>query len=90
MAAMLSSGIGGVIYLGVVDDGRVTGLRLTQDQCDHVQMSVIDTLKRFQPSIDIKQLIKSQLDLPITMRFVPVVDDGDDDISVVVHRFNSR
>ena len=48
------------MYLGVSDEGRIIGLRLSQYQRDHVMASMIDLMSRYKPRID--------------LQFVPVVD----------------
>ncbi|KAJ7374918.1 hypothetical protein OS493_005276 [Desmophyllum pertusum] len=47
----LNTGKGGTIYLGIVDDGRVKGLQMTQYQRDHVRISVKDALSRYTPAV---------------------------------------
>lgn len=49
--SFLNTGKGGTIYLGIVDDGSVKGLLLTQYQRDHVRIAVKDTLSRYTPAV---------------------------------------
>ncbi|XP_042230476.1 uncharacterized protein LOC121871938 isoform X3 [Homarus americanus] len=51
IAAMLNTGQGGTIYLGVTDSGRVNGLSLTRYQQDHIEMSLKWTLERYTPPV---------------------------------------
>jgi len=72
VCALLNSRLGGTIYLGVRDDGIVLGLPLNLYQCDHIIMSLKDTLDRFTPSPPAGA---------VRVRCVPVVpsDGGDDE-----------
>ncbi|XP_068722727.1 uncharacterized protein [Montipora capricornis] len=63
--AFLNTGKGGTIYLGVVDDGKVKGLRLTKYQKDHVKVAVKDALSRYTPKVP-EECYK--------VEFVPVVE----------------
>lgn len=47
----LNTGKGGTIYLGIVDEGKVKGLLLTQYQRDHVRIAVKDALSRYTPPV---------------------------------------
>ncbi|XP_042880078.1 uncharacterized protein LOC122258315 [Penaeus japonicus] len=51
ISAMLNSGHGGTIYLGVSDDGLVKGVGLTRYQRDHVEVSLRWTLSKYTPPV---------------------------------------
>ncbi|XP_064640322.1 uncharacterized protein LOC135495522 [Lineus longissimus] len=72
----LNTGKGGTVYLGIVDDGTVKGMKLTQYQKDHLLTSMDDLASRYDPPL-LKHRYK--------VRFVPVLDNNctDDDISAL-------
>ncbi|XP_078689696.1 schlafen-like protein 2 [Branchiostoma floridae x Branchiostoma belcheri] len=49
--AFLNTGQGGTVYLGITDDGRVKGIRLTQYQKDHVVTGMVDLMGRYNPPV---------------------------------------
>ncbi|CAH1269551.1 Hypp4201 [Branchiostoma lanceolatum] len=49
--AFLNTGKGGTVYLGITDDGRVKGIRLTQYQKDHVVTGMVDLMGRYNPPV---------------------------------------
>ncbi|XP_044175611.1 uncharacterized protein LOC114965074 isoform X1 [Acropora millepora] len=49
--AFLNTGKGGTVYLGIIDDGTVKGLHMSQYQKDHVTVSVGDLLSRYTPKV---------------------------------------
>ncbi|XP_078608093.1 schlafen-like protein 2 [Branchiostoma floridae x Branchiostoma japonicum] len=49
--AFLNTGKGGTVYLGITDDGRVKGIRLTQYQMDHVVTGMVDLMGRYNPPV---------------------------------------
>ncbi|XP_066939000.1 schlafen-like protein 2 isoform X2 [Macrobrachium rosenbergii] len=51
LCAMLNSGQGGTVYLGVTDSGQVKGISLTRYQKDHVLASLNWTLEKFSPPV---------------------------------------
>jgi Putative DNA-binding domain len=61
----LNTGLGGVVYIGILDDGSVFGVRLTEYQKDHVLLDIQDTFQRFDPPVDETMYL---------VRFVPVLD----------------
>lgn len=63
--AFLNSGSGGTVYLGVVDNGRVHGLKMTQLQKEHFLGSLDDLMSRYIPPVAPHRY---------KVRFVPVVD----------------
>ncbi|KAK3861124.1 hypothetical protein Pcinc_032875 [Petrolisthes cinctipes] len=65
LGAMLNSGQGGTIYLGVNDNGVVRGFPLTRYQQDHIEASVEWTLGRFSPPVP---------DSHYCVTFVPVLN----------------
>ena len=48
---MLNTGKGGVILMGVLDDGRIEGFSLTRFQQDHIMLTIEDTLDRYNPPV---------------------------------------
>ncbi|KAL9975322.1 hypothetical protein ACROYT_G012475 [Oculina patagonica] len=65
----LNTGKGGTIYLGIVDDGKVKGLHMSQYQRDHVRIAVKDALSRYTPAVP-EECYKVEI--------VPVIDTKDD------------
>lgn len=51
ICAFLNTGLGGTIYLGVLDSGVVTGLHLTEYQKDHILLSLENLLTRYRPPV---------------------------------------
>lgn len=51
ICALLNTGQGGTVYLGVTDSGQVKGIALTRYQRDHVQASLEWTLGKFTPLV---------------------------------------
>ncbi|XP_046550526.1 uncharacterized protein LOC124260293 [Haliotis rubra] len=49
--AFLNTGKGGTVYLGVIDNGTVLGLKLTLSQKDHVVASLQDLFSRYHPPV---------------------------------------
>ena len=63
-----------MVYIGILDDGSVYGVRLTEYQKDHVLLDVQDTFQRFDPPVDETMYL---------VRFVPVLDPQDAQNGVV-------
>jgi hypothetical protein len=70
---MINTRKGGVILLGVLDDGRIEGFMLTKFQQDHVRLSIQDTFERYNPQLPPHLY---------SVYFVPVVEDDKDSSSV--------
>lgn len=51
IAAFINSGRGGTVYLGIIDEGVVKGLYLTEYQKDHVLLSLKDLFSRYEPPV---------------------------------------
>ena len=68
LCGMLSTGQGGTLYGGIQDCGTVTGFMMSEYQQDHVRLQLEDMFERFTPRVSPDQY---------TVRFVPVVDEGD-------------
>ena len=68
LCGMFNSGLGGTLYGGIQDNGTVTGFMLSSYQQDHVKVQLEDLFERFSPPVSSDQY---------TLRFVPVVDEGD-------------
>ncbi|XP_063884724.1 uncharacterized protein LOC135113400 [Scylla paramamosain] len=51
VGGMMNTGVGGTVYLGVSDEGRVVGLPLTGHQQQHITASLAWTLDRFTPPV---------------------------------------
>ncbi len=52
LCGFLNSGLGGIVYCGVTDDGTVQGIALTGYQKDHILLSIQDTFSRFDPPVN--------------------------------------
>ena len=65
ICGMLNTGLGGTIYLGVTDAGRVAGLMCSLFQKDHFRLALSDLLERYRPKVD-PEMVK--------VNFVPVLD----------------
>ncbi|KAF0294526.1 Schlafen-like protein 1 [Amphibalanus amphitrite] len=68
--AFLNTGLGGVVYCGVDDRGRVLGLHLTRYQKDHMLLSVRCLLMRYRPAVPSARY---------RVTFVPVVSSAEVD-----------
>ncbi|XP_064483899.1 uncharacterized protein LOC135396703 [Ornithodoros turicata] len=51
ICAFLNTGLGGTVYLGILDSGKVTGLYLTEFQRDHILLSLENLLTRYAPPV---------------------------------------
>ncbi|XP_077861506.1 schlafen-like protein 2 [Saccoglossus kowalevskii] len=51
ICAFLNTRQGGTIFLGIVDNGSVKGIRLSLYQKDHVLLGIEDVLSRFNPPV---------------------------------------
>jgi len=69
LCGFLNSGFGGTVYVGVQDNGRVTGLRFTQYQQDHLLLSLQDAMNAFRPPVP---------SFMYSAKFVPVLKQGYD------------
>lgn len=65
LCGMLNSGQGGTLYSGILDDGVVSGIMLTKYQKLHVELSLLDTLHRFNPPVPRDMW---------TLEFVPILE----------------
>lgn len=74
IGAMLNSGQGGTIYLGVTDSGIVKGITLTRYQQDHIEASLEWTLGKFTPPVP---------DSRYSVAFVPVISSKSHTLSAV-------
>lgn len=52
VGGMLNTGVGGIVYLGVNDAGKVVGLPLTGHQQQHITAALSWTLSRFTPPVE--------------------------------------
>ncbi|XP_014681127.1 PREDICTED: uncharacterized protein LOC106821008 [Priapulus caudatus] len=72
--AFLNTGDGGIVYIGIVDDGTVKAIRLTEYQKDHLRAGIDDLLQnRFYPSVSQHRY---------RVKFVPVIEKDDDHIDI--------
>lgn len=69
LCGFLNSGLGGTVYVGVQDDGAVTGLRFTKYQQDHLLLSLQDAMNAFKPPVP---------SFMYSAKFVPVLQPGYD------------
>ncbi|KAK6185162.1 hypothetical protein SNE40_007455 [Patella caerulea] len=65
--AFLNTGYGGTVYLGIIDSGKVSGLKLTQYQKDHVTGSLQDLMGRYTPPVKSHRY---------KIKFIPVLSKG--------------
>ncbi|XP_022791715.1 uncharacterized protein LOC111330968 [Stylophora pistillata] len=79
----LNTGKGGTIYLGIIDEGKVKGLLLTQYQRDHVRIAVKDALSRYTPpvpeeryKVDIVPVIDPEEKIEESTAFIDLQDNG--------------
>lgn len=49
--AFLNTGKGGAVHKGIIDDEKVKGLHMLQQQRDHVRVSVGDLLSKYTPKV---------------------------------------
>lgn len=69
LCGFLNTGAGGIVYIGIDDEGKVLGVSLTPFQKDHVLLSVQDTFSRFEPPVDSTMY---------EVRFIPVIRSEDE------------
>ena len=69
LCGMINTGLGGTLYGGIQDDGRVTGFMMSQYQQEHVMIQLEDVMERFDPPV---------LRDKYTVRFVPIVEAGEE------------
>ncbi|XP_076455854.1 schlafen-like protein 2 isoform X2 [Babylonia areolata] len=50
--AFLNSGTGGMVFLGVVDDGKILGFMMTVLQRDHFVKALDDVFSRYKPKVN--------------------------------------
>ncbi|XP_075747869.1 schlafen-like protein 2 isoform X1 [Rhipicephalus microplus] len=67
ICAFLNTGRGGTIFLGILDNGEVNGLHLTEYQKDHLALSLETLMQRYKPAVP-KHMYE--------LRFVPVISEG--------------
>ncbi|KAL4234668.1 hypothetical protein ACF0H5_006309 [Mactra antiquata] len=67
--AFLNTGHGGKVYLGVVDSGEAKGLPLTRYQKDHLLLTLVDVMGRYNPPVKKHRY---------SVKFVPVCDSEED------------
>ena len=70
LCGFLNSGMGGIVYCGVTDEGTVEGIGLNEYQKDHILLAVQDTLLRFEPSVSPDMY---------SVSFIPVLTSMDQD-----------
>ncbi|KAK7111522.1 uncharacterized protein [Littorina saxatilis] len=63
--AFLNSGLGGTVFLGVIDSGKIFGINMTKLTRDHFLKSVDNLMRRYDPQV---------LPHQYSVRFTPVVD----------------
>lgn len=64
LCSFLNTGIGGIIYIGILDNGKVTGINLTEFQKDHMNLALKSVVSQFSPPV---------YDYQYRIEFVPVV-----------------
>ncbi|XP_071444344.1 uncharacterized protein [Hetaerina americana] len=81
ICGFLNSGLGGTVYVGVLDNGSIVGILLSRYQRDHLKLSLKDTLQRFRPPVP------NHL---VSVKFIPCVDRSDVKYNRVMRRFNNN
>lgn len=69
LCGFLNTGCGGTVYIGILDGGRIKGVRLTRYQQDHLLLSLQDAMKAFRPPVP---------HFMYNAEFVPVLEPGDE------------
>ncbi|XP_012947003.1 uncharacterized protein LOC101860387 isoform X1 [Aplysia californica] len=64
LCGFLNTGMGGTVYCGIVDNGEIHGLKLTQYQRDHIVGAMHDLMSRYSPPVDQRRY---------KVKFVPVL-----------------
>ncbi len=49
--SFLNTGNGGTVYLGILDNGKVNGITLTEYQKEHIELGLIDLFGRYKPPV---------------------------------------
>jgi hypothetical protein len=52
ICGFLNTGEGGIVYIGVSDNGRVMGITYTCEEADHLRKSISNALSRFSPPVE--------------------------------------
>lgn len=63
--AFLNTGLGGTVYIGVLDSGLIEGMHFTQYRKDHLQLALDDVMKSYDPPIEKHRY---------SLTFVPVIN----------------
>jgi hypothetical protein len=69
IGGMLNTGLGGIMYLGVTDEGVAEGFIMSLYQKDHFTLSFRDLLSRYIPPVP---------DHMVSIDFVPVIDPDEE------------
>ena len=48
---MINSEKGGILHLGVLDDGVIEGITLTKFQIDHIRLSIMNMFDHYEPNV---------------------------------------
>ena len=48
---MINSEKGGILHLGVLDDGVIEGIALTKFQQDHIRLSILNMFDHYEPKV---------------------------------------
>lgn len=68
ICGMLNSGLGGVLYGGIFDNGMVNGFMMSSYQRVHVTLQLQEVLQRFQPQVPTEL---------VSIQFVPIKEPFD-------------
>jgi len=68
ICGMINSGLGGVLYGGIFDNGEVNGFMMSQYQRVHVALQLQEVLQRFQPPVPPEL---------VSVQFVPIQETFD-------------
>ena len=91
LCGMLNSGVGGVLYGGILDHGEVNGFMLSLYQIDHVVQQLDDLFQRFTPPVPhhlYKVEFIPQIE-PTDKEYTPFPFDKDPQLENIPHKFRS-
>ena len=75
ICGMINSGLGGVLYGGIFDNGEVNGFMMSPYQRVHVALQLQEVLQRFQPPVPPEL---------VSVQFVPVREPFDPGVKMVL------
>ena len=79
ICGMINSGLGGVLYGGIFDNGEVNGFMMSQYQRVHVALQLQEVLQRFQPPVPPEL---------VSVQFVPIQETFDQGVGMKILRYS--